>query len=86
MSLLGAKKLPSFCKTMNVIYRISSELEQQCDEVCSAPSIKIGNSAVARTKGAPPTRDTVNKKRRCSNCNSMGHTKRNCLMVKGRNS
>ena len=42
----------------------------------------IGDPMVAKTKGAPKARKDVYKKRRCSTCNMMGHTKRNCPTVK----
>ena len=90
MSFLGAKKLPYFRKTMDEICRIPKGLEEKycMDDVGSSSKAnrKIHDLMMAKTKGAPRASKNVSKKRHCSTCSMIEHTKRNCPMVNGKKS
>ena len=86
MDVIGAKKLPYICHTMDEICRISKDLENKRGLAdtgsCFAHGKMVGDPIVAKRKGTPQAHKDVNKKQHCLNCNLKGHTKKNCLTVK----
>nr|XP_029144860.1 protein FAR1-RELATED SEQUENCE 5-like [Arachis hypogaea] len=87
---LGAQRLSIFQKTMRGIESLCKELEMDCrafgssmhrtEENVREANPVVRDPVIAKTKGAPkiPKKKALGKRRRCTGCKGLGHTKRNC--------
>ena len=86
MSFLAAQKIRDFRETRNEICRITTKLQHSCSllgtESARSSNQKLGDPVRVKSKGAPRGKKSINSKRRCSNCNMPGHTKRGCAVVR----
>ncbi|MED6109206.1 hypothetical protein PIB30_116899 [Stylosanthes scabra] len=81
MVFLGAQNGPSFHDTINEVYRLTNALEQKSGlkkQATKSPAQNlVDDPLVVKTKGAPKGRKERGK-RKCTECNNAGHSKRNC--------
>ncbi|MED6119704.1 hypothetical protein PIB30_118025 [Stylosanthes scabra] len=81
MVFLGAQNGPSFHDTINEVYHLTNALEQKSglkkQATKSLAQNLVDDPLVVKTKGAPKGRKERGK-RKCTECNNAGHSKRNC--------
>ncbi|CAH9095465.1 unnamed protein product [Cuscuta epithymum] len=80
---IASKKTEYFDEVRDEILRLTHKLEKLGDQGTSHASFveDIGDPTVVKTKGAPTKKKKGGKRRRCSNCNRVGHVITTCPRI-----
>jgi len=87
MCFLAAQGSETYKKVVNIVAKMSNELESMCyigDKGGHAHlvgnDIDFGNPHIIRSKGAPRGNTNAKNGRRCRRCFRFDHDRRNCLV------
>ncbi|XLR34209.1 hypothetical protein S83_062109 [Arachis hypogaea] len=72
--------IESLCKELQMDCRAFGSSMNRTEEYVREANPVVRDPVVAKTKGAPkiPKKKALGKRRRCTGCKGLGHTKRNC--------
>ncbi|XLR62140.1 hypothetical protein S83_012812, partial [Arachis hypogaea] len=81
MLYVGARSPLCFTQALNGLHALCQELDRGPEsggQRKAVDMVDLHDPVVAKTKGAPRVRRQGGRKRRCTRCRKMGHTKRHC--------